>query len=341
MVGCVIVQRGRVIGEGYHRRFGGPHAEIDALRRCSSTPRGATVYVTLEPCCHHGKTPPCTDALIEANIARVVAPIQDPNPTVAGAGFRILRGAGIRVDVGRLAEEAAQLNAPFIKLVEQRRPWVILKWAQSVDGKIATRTGDAKWISDDRSRAHAHRIRGRLDAIIVGSRTVETDDPLLTCRVGRPRRIATRIVLDSRLQIPLTSRLVRTAAEIPCWIFCGKQAPARRARKLEAAGCRVYRVRETRAGLSLSAMLNVLGKHDMTNVLVEGGGKTLGAFFDWHFADELQIYVAPRLIGGASAPGPLHARGPARVADSFRFPPDTEIRRVGNGHFIRALVRAR
>ena len=176
MVGCVIASHGRVIGEGYHHRFGGPHAEVDALRRCTATPRGATVYVTLEPCCHYGKTPPCTEALIGAEVARVVAPLEDPNPAVAGGGFARLRKAGIRTDVGLLREEVARLNAPFFKLVQRHRPWVILKWAQSLDGKIATRMGESKWITDEVCRAHAHRTRGRVDAIVEGIGSVLRDD---------------------------------------------------------------------------------------------------------------------------------------------------------------------
>lgn len=334
MVGCVIVREGRIIGEGYHRRFGGPHAEIEALRRCTRTPRGATVYVTLEPCCHFGKTPPCTEALIAAGVARVVAPLKDPNPAVAGKGFAALKKAGVRVDVGVLANEAAALNAPFLKLVRQGRPWVILKWAQSLDGKIATRTGDAKWISDETCRAHAHRVRGRLDAILVGVGTVLTDDPMLTCRVGRPRRSATRVILDSQLRTPTTARLVRSAARVPTWVFCTPGAAARRARALERAGCRVLCVRAGPGGVSLPAVLEVLGAQQMTNVLVEGGGALLGRFLDADLADEVHVYIAPLLIGGAQAPGPLHACGVARVAEARRLPRGARLRALGSGYVL-------
>lgn len=336
VVGCVIVKRGRIIGEGHHRRFGGPHAEIEALRRCRESPRGATVYVTLEPCCHHGQTPPCSDALRAARVARVAAPLEDPHPPVAGGGFAALRRAGIEVDVGLLAAEAGALNAPFFKLVRQRRPWVILKWAQSLDGKIATRAGDSQWISDAGCRAHAHRIRGRMDAIVVGVGTVLTDDPLLTCRVGRPRRVATRVVLDTRLRTPPTAQLVRTARRVPTWVFCGPAAPRRRARVLEDAGCVVHATRSTRHGLSLTGVLDVLGAARMTNVLVEGGATLLGRVFDQGLGDECHIYIAPRLIGGTAAPGPLGGRGVARVADAVTLPPPVGLRRVGNGYFLSA-----
>ncbi len=333
LVGCVIVRDGRVLGAGYHRRFGGPHAEIEALRQCRRSPRGATVYVTLEPCCHFGKTPPCTDALLAAGVARVVVSLKDPNELVAGKGFAALRKAGIRVDVGLLAERAAELNAPFFKLIRERWPWVILKWAQSLDGKIATRTGDSKWITDEKCRAHAHRTRGRVDAIVVGVGTVLRDDSLLTCRLAQPRRIATRVVLDSDLLTPLRSQLVRTAAQVPTWIFHGRKAAPRRARALEEAGCQLHVVPSTSRGLSLPAVLDVLGAAQMTNVLVEGGGRVLGSFFDQRLADEFHIYIAPKLIGGAGALGPLDGEG---IPDLAAAPAMSHARqaRLGNGWFV-------
>lgn len=342
MVGCVLVRDGRVIGEGYHRRFGGPHAEVEALRHCTQSPRGATAYVSLEPCCHYDKTPPCTDALIAAGVARVVAPLMDADPRVAGGGFEVLRKAGIQVDVGALAAEAADVNAPFIKLVREHRPWVILKWAQSLDGKIATRTGDSKWITDETCRAHAHRTRGRVDAILVGVGTVLTDDPALTCRVGRPRRIATRIVLDTHLRTPLRAQVVHSARTTPTWVFHASDAPPRRARALQQAGCVLHRVKATRTGLSLPAILDVLGGRRMTNVLVEGGGRVLGQFFDQRLADEFYIYVAAVLIGGAGATGALHASGRSTVSAALRLPADAHMRALGSGYFIAARThRAR
>jgi len=334
MVGCVVARGRKVLGEGFHGRFGGPHAEIVALRRCKGSARGATVYVTLEPCCHHGKTPPCTEALLAAGIARVVAPMADPHPQVRGRGFTALRKAGVQVDVGLLADQAVALTAPFTKLTREGRPWVILKWAQSMDGKIATRSGDSKWISDETCRGHAHRTRGRIDAIIAGVGTVLRDDPLLTCRTGRPRRIATRIVLDSRLRTPSTAQLVRTARQTPTWIFCSREASARRVHALEKTGCVVHRVGRPRYGLSLPRVLDVLGTHAMTNVLVEGGGAVLGSFFDQKLADECHVYIAPRLLGGRQAPGPLHGRGVERVAEGVRLPDDARLRRLGNGYFL-------
>lgn len=313
MVGAVIVRGAQIISEGWHRRFGGPHAEVEALRAAGRRARGSTVYVTLEPCCHWGKTPPCTDALIAAGVRRVVVAVRDPFPPVAGRGIRRLRAAGMRVDVGILEKEARQLNAPFFQRVTTRKPWVILKWAQSLDGKIATRAGESKWITSLESRRRAHTLRGRVDAVVVGIGTVMTDDPELTCRLVRPRRVATRVVLDTHLRIPLRSKLVRTARRTPVLVFCGRSAPATRQRRLAEAGVEVCTIPSRRAGLSLVALLDELGRRSMTNVMIEGGGKLLGSFFDAGLANEVVAFVAPKLIGGAAAPGPLGGEGIAAI----------------------------
>ena len=334
MVGCVIVRNDKIIGEGYHRRFGGPHAEVDALRRCGASAKGAAAYVTLEPCCFHGKTPPCSEALIAAGVRRVVAAMEDPHERVSGKGAARLRKAGIKVDIGLLVDQAGELAAPYVKLVTKKRPWVILKWAQSLDGKIATRTGDSKWISDQACRAHAHRTRGRVDAVVVGVGTVIADDPMLTCRACKPKRIATRIVLDGNLRTPRTARLVRTARQTPTWIFCGKDAPRSRVAPLEKSGCVIHRVRAGKRGVSLIAVLNALGRAQMANVLVEGGGRVLGAFHDAQLADEYHIYVAPILIGGREAPGPLHALGPKSIEECAILASKLTTQRLGNGRLI-------
>jgi diaminohydroxyphosphoribosylaminopyrimidine deaminase / 5-amino-6-(5-phosphoribosylamino)uracil reductase len=338
LVGCVLVRAGRVLGVGWHRRFGGPHAEVEALAACGHRARDATAYVTLEPCCHTGKTPPCTDALLAAGIARVVAPLSDPDPRVAGQGFAALRAAGVQVDVGLLAEEATRLNAPFFKRIRTGRPWVILKWAQSLDGKIATACGDARWITDEACRGHAHRTRARVDALVVGIGTVRADDPLLTARGTRLRRIATRVVLDGGLHTPLASQLVRTARNVPTLVFCDPAAPRRREQALRAAGVDVQRVRaDRRAGrrgtpltLSLPAVLDVLGARQMTTVMVEGGSQVLGSFVAAGLADECHVYIAPRLIGGDAAPGPLGGVGVARVADALNLQ-TAALRKLGTG----------
>jgi len=343
MVGCVIVRNGRIIGEAYHRRFGGPHAESEALRRGADGTRGATVYVSLEPCCFQGKTPPCSEALLDAGVREVVAALRDPNPRVAGRGLRRLKDAGIAVRCGVLEDEARALNAPFVKLMRAHRPWVILKWAQSLDGKIATHSGDSKWITDDVQRAHAQRLRSFVDAIMVGARTVLADDPLLTYRLGRPWRVATRIVLDAQLSVPPTVRLVRTARRVPTWFFCTRRVPRERIQRLEAAGCVVHRVAEESssrgARVSLPAVLDVLGAVEMSNVLVEGGGTLLGGFFDQRLLDEVDVYIAPRLIGGQTAIGALHGRGAARLGEALWLWPTPTVRRLGTGWWLQARVK--
>ncbi len=336
MVGCVIVKAHRVVGEGYHRRFGSAHAERNALRASKEnargtagrTLRGATAYVTLEPCSHTGKTPPCTEALIEARVERVVAAMRDPNPLVAGRGLRKLRKAGIQVDVGLLRDNAMTLNAPFVKFHRKQRPHVILKWAQSIDGKIATRTGDSKWITSRQSRKAAHALRARVDAVVVGVGTVIADNPRLTARLAKPKRIAARVVLDPRLRIPLDAELVQSAGEIPTLIATRKLSRrqthdskpiTKRRRVLEQAGCEVLPLRSTKSGILLGDLLDELHRRQHTNILVEGGGVTIGAFLQQNLADEARVFVAPSFIGGTEAPGPLQNIGPALVARRTRL----------------------
>jgi diaminohydroxyphosphoribosylaminopyrimidine deaminase / 5-amino-6-(5-phosphoribosylamino)uracil reductase len=329
MVGCVLVRGGRTVGKGYHRRFGGPHAEVDALGDAGQAARGSTAYVTLEPCCHYGKTPPCTDALIAAGVKRVVVAMPDQLPPVSGRGLRVLRKAGLEVAVGLCEDEARQLNSPYLKLKGTGRPWVILKWAQSIDGKIATRTGDSKWISGQESRRYAHRLRGVVDAVAVGVGTVIADDPALTCRLAKARRTAMRIVIDPSLRTPPSAQLVRTAAKVPTLIATDRrQASSPKARRLSQLGVEVLALPASRTGLNLERLLEQLGRREMTNILVEGGGRTLGSFVDLGLADEAVIFVSRRLIGGQGAPSPLSSRGPARIADSLR-PTWTTLTRCG------------
>jgi diaminohydroxyphosphoribosylaminopyrimidine deaminase/5-amino-6-(5-phosphoribosylamino)uracil reductase len=331
MVGCVLVKDNRVIGRGYHQAFGGPHAEVNALGSCRQSPNGTTAYVTLEPCCYHGKTPPCVQALIEAGIQRVVASAFDPNPKVNGQGFALLRQAGISVTTGVCAEAGQDLIAPFTMLTRKARPWVILKWAQSLDGKIATHTGDSKWISDARARRHAHGVRGRLDAIVVGANTVLTDDPMLTSRISRPRRVATRVVLDRRLKTPLESRLVQSAVQAPVLIYCAKDAPPRKRKAIAKAGC------ETIGTDSLVDVLHDLARRGCTNVLVEGGGTVLGSFLDAGYVDEVHCYLTPRLIGGKEAISAFAGKGATRIADALPLT-HAKLRTLGSGWFVQARV---
>jgi diaminohydroxyphosphoribosylaminopyrimidine deaminase/5-amino-6-(5-phosphoribosylamino)uracil reductase len=315
LVGAVLVRDGRPDGEGWHQRYGGPHAEVHALAAAGEDARGATLYVTLEPCCHHGQTPPCTDAVIRAGIARVVAAMADPFPAVAGKGAGQLRAAGVEVEFGPGAAAARRLNAPYLKLLAASRPYVHAKWAMTLDGKIATRSGDSKWVSNEASRRRVHELRGRMDAILVGVGTVLADDPQLTARPPGPRTAA-RVVLDSHGRLPLTSALVRTAREVPTVVATAAAPPAQVA-ELHAAGCEVLTLPATDGRPTVDALLVELGRRRMTNVLVEGGAAVLGSFLDAGAIDEVHVFLAPLLAGGAAALTPIGGRGVEKIAQAL------------------------
>ncbi len=327
LVGCVLVGSSEagandevLLGEGYHARFGQAHAEQAALedaRQRGHTAQlvGATAYVTLEPCCHHGKTPPCTTAFIEAGIARVVTAKLDPFPLVAGQGVAALRAAGVSVEVGVEQAVAEQLLAPYLKRLRQQRPWVIAKWAMSLDGKLATHTGQSQWISCETSRARVQELRGRVDAIVVGSRTALADNPRLTARTPQvPPRTALRVVLDSQLQLPLDSLLARTAREVPVLLVAGPDAPLGKAEQLRALGCQVHLSPHADRQRRLDSLLEHLACHyEATNVLVEGGGELLGSLLELRQIDQCEVFIAPKLIGGQSAPSPIGGLGLAAL----------------------------
>jgi diaminohydroxyphosphoribosylaminopyrimidine deaminase / 5-amino-6-(5-phosphoribosylamino)uracil reductase len=314
-VGCVIVRDGKIVGEGWHEEFGGPHAEIVALQKVDkSVLRGATAYVTLEPCCHQGKTPPCSKALVIAGIARVVAAMEDPFPSVDGGGIDELRAAGVECEIGLLADEARELNAPYLMRINNGRPWVIAKWAQTRDGKMAMADG-TRWISNERSRELVQQLRGRVDAIIVGSGTALTDDPLLTARPKNPtevKRTALRVVVDSRASLPLTSQLVRTAREVPTLVAVSDAATDDAVRQLHAEGVQVFYCEGATHGERLKSLLDELGRRRMTNVLVEGGSRLLHALFDIYVIDEVHVFTAPKDAGGDAAPAPRLRKQPLK-----------------------------
>lgn len=314
MVGAVIVRDGEIKGEGWHEQFGGPHAEVHALEAAGASARGATLYVTLEPCCHHGKTPPCTDALLKAGIARVVAAMQDPFPKVSGYGAEILQNAGVAVELGVGETPARRLNAPYLKLLQQGVPFVHAKWAMTLDGKIATVTGDSKWISGEASRKWVHALRGRMDAILVGGRTARVDDPLLTARPPGPR-VATRIILSETGRVLPAERLVATAREYPTLIVTAGAIPE----KLVEAGCEVLPIRAGDLATRIQLLLQELGRRRMTNLLVEGGGQILGGFLDARAIDEAHVFLAPVMLGGAGALSPLGGKGVDKIADGLRL----------------------
>ena len=316
LVGAVLVLGRKIIGEGWHQKFGGAHAEINALSAAGEA-RGATLYVTLEPCCHHGKTPPCTDALIRAGIARVVAALVDPFAQVSGGGAAQLRGAGMIVELGLCQAEARRQNAPYLKLVTTGRPYVHAKWAMSLDGKIATRSGDSKWISNETSRRKVHELRGRADGILVGIGTALADDPLLTARPPGPR-VATRVILDSKARLPLSSQLVRTAAATPTMIVASAAAPADRVSALRQAGCEILAPSAEHEGSPrLHTLLDEFGKRGWTNLLVEGGSDVLGRFLDARAIDEVHAFISPKVIGGSEGKTPVAGRGVESLADAW------------------------
>jgi diaminohydroxyphosphoribosylaminopyrimidine deaminase/5-amino-6-(5-phosphoribosylamino)uracil reductase len=288
-----------------------------ALRNAAEAARGATLYVTLEPCCHHGKTPPCTAAILQAGVAKVVAAIRDPFPRVDGGGMAALRSAGVPVDLGLQAGAAAKLNAPYLKRVATGLPYITAKWAMTLDGKTAVAAGDSQWISSRGSRSLVHQLRGRMDAILVGIGTVLADDPQLTARPAGPRTAA-RMVLDSKALLPLNSRLVQTAHEVPVLVAVSQQAPADRRQALEERGCEVV-VFSGETRVPIMALLAELGQRAMTNLLVEGGGKVLGSFLEEGQVDEVEAYIAPILEGGDHPHTPARGRGVLRMGDAARL----------------------
>ena len=337
LVGAVIVRDGQMVGEGWHQRYGEAHAEVHALAAAGPAARGATLYVTLEPCCHVGKTPPCTDAVMRAGVERVAAAMADPFPQVAGHGAALLRSAGISVEIGLGETEARRLNAPYLKLLATGRPYVHAKWAMTLDGKIASRTGDSKWISNEASRRIVHALRGRMDAIIVGIGTVLADDPLLTARPAGPRTPA-RVVLDTKGRIPTKSQLVRTAKAAPTIVVTAGAAP--RTSELRDLGCEVLSLSPSDGRPDVRALLDELGRRRMTNVLVEGGSKVLGAFLDAAALDEAHVFIAAKLLGGEQAATPLGGAGHATIAEALTLA-DCRVEMVEGDFYLHGPTRAR
>lgn len=334
MVGAVVVKDDQIVGRGYHQRAGGPHAEVHAIDDAGERARGATIYVTLEPCNHFGRTPPCTRKIVDAGIRRVVVAMTDPNPGVQGGGNQYLQDQGIEVATGIYEKEARILNEGFIAWVTTDRPFVIVKCAATLDGRIATRTGDSRWVTGPASRQFVHRIRHGVDGIMVGVETVKKDDPSLTTRLdGETGSDPTRIVLDTHLSIPLTAKMLNQASNIRTWVVCGAGAPADRRAALENKGVRVIGASLKGGRIDLSALMNQLGAMEITSLLIEGGGTVIGSAFAAGIVDKVCFFYAPKILGGDDGIPICRGAGPENMNQSiaiydlsvFRFDTDVMI----------------
>lgn len=333
LVGCVIVQGGRVVGEGWHDRFGGPHGEVRALAQAGGRARGATMYVTLEPCPHWGKTPPCARSVIQAGVARVVAGASDPNPRFRGRGFAALRRAGVRVASGLLAHRTEELNRGFFSRHQRGRPHVILKLAQTLDGKIASRTGASRWITGPRARALGHRLRAESDAVLVGGETVRRDDPRLTSHGAGPDPV--RVVLSGSLDLSGKAKVF--GPESPTWVLTGRGTSPARVRKLERAGAQVISLPGRKPGVDPERLLSALSRRGVAQLLVEGGGEVAAHFLSAGLVDEVYLFVAPRFLGGRQAPTSLEGRGWALPADGPRLK-NVEVSFLGEDWLIHGFL---
>ena len=339
MVGAIVVKGGQVVGKGYHRKAGSPHAEIHALENAGDQAKDATLYVTLEPCNHQGRTPPCTEAIVGSGVRRVVVGCGDPNPRVAGGGANYLRSKGILVDVGILEESCLRLNEPFIKHVTTGLPLVIAKMAASLDGKIATHLGDSHWISNERSRRFVHKLRHAVDAILVGVGTVLADDPKLTTRLsGRKGNNPLRIILDTHLRTPADSLVVSQTKEAPTIIATGPKPYKKRREQLEEKGVEVLSLPLMRGRVSLPELLRHLGNRSITSLLVEGGAEVHGGFFYENLVDKVYLFFAPKIIGGDRAVPMVGGIGAGNVAAALSLR-DLRIRRFDEDIMVEGYMK--
>jgi diaminohydroxyphosphoribosylaminopyrimidine deaminase/5-amino-6-(5-phosphoribosylamino)uracil reductase len=338
LVGAVLVKDGHVVGEGFHQRFGGAHAEVVALEHAGDAARGSTMYVTLEPCCHYGKTPPCSRAIIDAGIARVVMAMEDPNPLVAGNGRVELEHAGIEVESGLLAERAERLNEAFIKFATTGLPFIIAKAAMTLDGKIATRQGDSRWITGEEARDYVHWLRAGMDAIMVGSGTVEADDPRLTTRTASgDGRDAVRIIIDGDARLSPGRRVFSVNSTAPTLVVVKTTAPADRKDALRSAGAELIETEPKNQKTDLAEVVKKLGERNIASVMIEGGGGLLAAAFEAGIVDKVLFFVAPKILGGTGAPTPVEGPGVGTIDDAIHLA-DVSTRRIGNDILIEGYV---
>ncbi len=316
MVGAVVVKDDRVVGSGYHQALGGPHAEVNAIDDAGERARGATIYVTLEPCNHHGRTPPCTEKILAAGIRRVVVAMADPNPHVAGGGNEFLKSRGLDVTCGICESDAVALNESFIKYTRTREPFVVLKMAATLDGRIATRTGDARWVTGPKARAFVHQLRHSMDAILVGGGTVQADDPELTTRLEHGGGVdPIRVILDTRLAISPDARLLNMSSTAETIIACGPRAPEAPRARLKEKGAYLLELPLSEGRLDLKALMTALGERDITSLLIEGGAQVAGAALKAGVVDKVHFFYAPKIMGGGDGIPMCNGKGPEKMSE--------------------------
>ena len=338
MVGAVIVKDGRVIGEGYHRRFGQAHAEIEALRAATDDVRGATMYVTLEPCCHFGKTPPCTKATIDAGIGKVVMAMEDPNPQVGGKGRAELVEAGIEIESGLMEDRARKLNESFVKFATTGLPFIIAKAAMTLDGKIASRTGHSQWITGEQARERVHLLRAGVDAVMVGSGTAEADDPRLTTRTASGNgRDAVRIIVDGDAKTSPDRQMFSMQSTASTLVAVKTTAAAERKSALSAAGAELLEIEPRDDKVDLNALAKNLAERNIASVMIEGGGGLLAAAFEAGIVDKALFFVAPKIVGGEEAPTPVGGLGFETVDEAIRLR-DLSVEKIGDDLLIEGYV---
>lgn len=337
MVGAVIVKAGKIIGEGYHKKYGDNHAEVNAFENATEDVSGATLYVTLEPCAHYGKTPPCAKRIVKEGIKKVVIGVLDPNPLVAGKGVNILKDAGIEVVVGVLEEECRKINEVFMKYIKTSRPFVLMKYAMSLDGKISTATGKSKWISCEKSRRDVHKLRNNLSAIMVGINTVIKDNPMLNCRIeGGNDPI--RIIVDSNLRIPLDSKIVNTSNNISTIVATTHKADKDKIKLLEERNVEVIVAKEKDGRVDITSLIDKLGEKKIDSILLEGGSEINFSCLQEGIVDKVRIYIAPKILGGNNAKGAVGGRGVSEMIESFNIE-NIDISTIGSDIVVEGYVK--
>lgn len=339
LVGAVIVRDDKIIGEGYHEFYGGPHAEINAFRSATESVAGATMYVTLEPCSHYGKTPPCADAIVKSKIAKVVIGMLDPNPLVAGKGVKILEENGIVVEYGYLCDELSQMNRVFLKFIQNKVPYVVLKTAMTLDGKIASKIGDSRWVSNEKSRARVHQLRNELVGIMVGVDTVIADDPILSTRLEKEEgRNPVRIVLDSRARIPLESKILNSTDQAKTIVAVTEKADLLKVKQIEELGNTVFRLKSRNGRVDLIDLMVKLGESGIDGVLLEGGATLNFSALESGIVDEVISFIAPKFIGGSNAKTPVGGEGFEKMKDAIELE-NIEIEQLGNDLMLTGKIK--